>query len=95
MLAESAPWTFSQNNTVMLTHMYNYEPGILLWQCSCHRKEKQNSESFFNNDNNLTLVITMDLKCFFLLAMLVSLYDVIICGVINIENFREILRYFF
>ena len=27
--------------------------------------------------------------------MLVSLYDIISCDVINIKNFREILRYFF
>ena len=62
MLAESAPWTFCQNNTVMLTYSHNHAPGILLWQCSCHRHEKQNSESFFNYDANLTSVITMELK---------------------------------
>ena len=27
--------------------------------------------------------------------MLVSLYEVISCDVINVKNFREILRYFF
>ena len=65
MLAESAPWTFCQNNTVMLTYSHNHAPGILLWQCSCHRNEKQNSESFFNCDANLTSVITTELKFFF------------------------------
>ena len=56
---------FCQNNTVMLTYMHNHAPGILLWQCSCHRNEKQNSEPFFNYDANLTSVITMELKFFF------------------------------
>ena len=65
MLAESAPWTFCQTNTVMLTCSHNHVPGILLWQCSCHRNEKQNSESFFNYDANLTSVITMELKFIF------------------------------
>ena len=37
----------------------------------------------------------MELKGFFFFAMLVSLYDVISCDVINAENFREISRYFF
>ena len=64
-MAESAPWTFCQNNTVMLTYSHNHAPGILLWQCSCHRNEKQNSESFFNYDANLTSVITMELKFIF------------------------------
>ena len=32
---------------------------------------------------------------FFSLAMLVFLYDVISCDVINVENFHELLRYFF
>ena len=38
----------------------------------------------------------MELKfvCF-LFAMLVYLYDGISCDVINVKNFREILRYFF
>ena len=65
-MAESAPWTFCQNNTVMLTYLHNHAPGILLWHYSCHRNEKQNSESFFNYDANLTSVITMELKliCF-------------------------------
>ena len=94
MLAESAPWKFCQNNTVMLTYMHDHAPGILLWQCFCHRNEKQNSESFFNYDANLTSVITMKLKYVFF-AMLVSLYDVISCDVINVKNFRQILRYFF
>ena len=95
MLAESAPWTFCQNNTVMLTYSHNHAPGILLWQCSCHRNEKQNSESFFNYDANLTSVITMERKFIFFFVMLVSLYDVISCDVIHVKNFREILRYFF
>ena len=30
----------------------------------------------------------------FFLAMLVFLYDVITCDIINVENFHEILRYF-
>ena len=65
MLAEIAPWTFWQNNTVMLTYLHNHEPGILLWQCSCHRNEKQNSESFLNYDANLTSLITVELKFIF------------------------------
>ena len=32
---------------------------------------------------------------FFFFEMLVSPYDVISCDVINVKNFREILRYFF
>ena len=65
MLAESVPWTFCQNNTVMLTYSHNHAPGILLWQSCCHRNEKQNSKSFFNYDANLTSVITMELKFIF------------------------------
>ena len=53
------------NNAVMLTYTQDHAPGILLWQCSCHRNEKQNSDSFFNYDVNLTSVITMELKFFF------------------------------
>ena len=34
-------------------------------------------------------------QVYFFFAMLVSLYDVISCDVINVKNFREILRYFF
>ena len=64
-MAESAPWTFCQNNTVMLTYSHNHAPGILLWQSCCHRNEKQNSKSFFNYDANLTSVNTMELKFFF------------------------------
>ena len=68
-------------------------------KCSCHGNEKQNSESFFNYDANLTSVITMELKFIYLFiyffAMLISLYDVISCYVISVKNFREILRYFF
>ena len=38
----------------------------------------------------------MELKLiFFFLAMLISLYDVISCDVINVKIFHEILRYFF
>ena len=80
---------------MMLTYSHNHAPGILLWQCSYHRNEKQNSESFFNYDANLTSAITMELKGVFFFAMLISLYDVISCDVINTENFREISRYFF
>ena len=88
-------WTLCQNNTLMLTFTHNHAPGILLWQCPCHRNEKQNSESFFNYDANLTSVITMELKSiFFFFAMWVSLYDVIGCDIINFKNFRENLRYF-
>ena len=36
----------------------------------------------------------MEVK-FFFFAMLVSLYNVIRCDVINLKKFREILRYFF
>ena len=60
----------------MLIYTHNHAPGILLWQCSCHRKEKQNSESFSNYDANVTSVITMELKfiyfslrCWFLCMM--------------------------
>ena len=52
-------------------------------------------ESFFNYDANLTSVIIMELKFIFFFVMLVSLYDLISCDVINVKNFREILRYFF
>ena len=34
-------------------------------------------------------------QVYFFFAMLVSLYDVISCDVINVKNFPEILRYFF
>ena len=51
MLAESVPWTFCQNNTMMLTCMHNHAPEILLWRCSCHRNKKQNSRSSFNYMN--------------------------------------------
>ena len=95
MLADSAPWTFCQNNAVVLTYSHNHAPGILLWQCSYHRNEKQNSEIFFNYDANLTSVITMELKFIFFFVLLVSLYDVISCNVTNVKNFREILSYFF
>ena len=37
----------------------------------------------------------MELKFIFFFFAMVSLYDVISCDIINIENFREILRYFF
>ena len=50
----------------MLTYSHNHAPGILLWQCSCHRNEKQNFKSFFNYDANLTSVITIELKFIFL-----------------------------
>ena len=73
---------------------HNHAPGILLWQCSCHRNEKQNSESFFNYDTILTSVITMELKYFFRYDVGFS-YDVISWDVINVKNFREILKYFF
>ena len=83
-------WTLCQNNTLMLTFTHNHAPGILLWQFPCHRNEKQNSESFFNYDANLTSVIIMELKfMFFFFAMLISLYDVISCDIINVKNFRE------
>ena len=54
--------------------------------------KKKKFKSFFNYDANLTSVITMELKLFFF-EMLVSLYDVISCGVINVKNFRETLRH--
>ena len=63
-----------------------YVPGILLWQCSCDRNEKQKSESFFSYDANLTSVITMELKFIFFIAMLVSLSDVTSCHVIYVNN---------
>ena len=44
--------TFCQNNAVMLTYRHNHAPKILLWKCSCHRNEKQNSKFFFNYDAN-------------------------------------------
>ena len=84
MLAESAPWTFCQNNTVMLTYTHNHASGILLWY-----------KSFFKYDANLISVIPMELKFIFFFAMLVSLYDVIDCVAITFKNFHEILRYFF
>ena len=62
-MAESAPWTFCQNNAVMLTYSHNHAPGILLWNCSYLRNAKQNS--FFNYDAKLTSLITMELKNFF------------------------------
>ena len=89
-MAESAPWTFCKSNTVMLTYSHNHVPGILLWQCFCLRNAKQNSDSFFNYDANLTWVMTTELKIIFFLSMLVSLYDVISCDIINVKNFRKI-----
>ena len=62
----SAPCNFCQNNTVMLTYTHNHALGILLWQCFCHRNEKQNFQSFFSYNVNLTSVITKELKFFFL-----------------------------
>ena len=44
--------TFCQNNAVMLTYTHNHAPKILLWKCSYHRNEKQNSKFFFNYDAN-------------------------------------------
>ena len=85
---------FCQNNTVMLTYRHNHSLGI--WQCFCHRNEKQNSEPFFNYHANLISVIYYGSRVyFFFFAMLVSLYYVIICDVINVKDFCEILRYFF
>ena len=84
---------FCQNITVMLTNTHNHTPEMLLWRSSCHRNTKQNSKPFFNCDAYLTSVIIMGLKFFF--AMLVSLYDIITCDVINLKNFTKILRYFF
>ena len=46
-MAKCAPWKFGQNNTVMLTYMHNHAPGILLWQCFCHRTEKNSRFSSF------------------------------------------------
>ena len=46
-------------------YTHNHALGILIWQCPCHRNGKQNSESFFNYDTNLTSVITMELKFIF------------------------------
>ena len=37
----------------------------------------------------------MEIKFIFFFALFVSLYDVISCDVINVKNFREILRCFF
>ena len=37
----------------------------------------------------------MELKLYFLFAMLLSPYDVIGYDVISVKNFREILKYFF
>ena len=37
----------------------------------------------------------MELKFIFFFAMLIYLYDVIICDVINGKSFHEILGYFF
>ena len=67
----------------------------MLWRCCYYRNQKQNSKSFFNYDANLTSVITMELKFKFFFAMLIYLYDVIICDVINVKSFHEILGYFF
>ena len=94
MLDGSAARKFCQSNTMMLTYTHNHAPGILLWQCFCQRNEKQNSESFFSYDANLTSVITMELKFFSLCDVGFFLY-VISCDVINVKNLREILRYFF
>ena len=92
MLAESAPWTFRQNNTVMLIYTHNHIPGTLLRQYSSYRNEKQNSKSFFNDDANLTLVITMELNFIFF-----SLWCWFLCmaSLAVTSSFREILRYFF
>ena len=49
---------------VMLTYTDSHAPEIFLWRCSCHRNEKQNSNSFFNYDSNLTSVITTELNFF-------------------------------
>ena len=92
MLAESATWTFCQNNTVMLTYTHNYAPEISLWRCSCLKNEKQNSKSLFNHDANLTSVIIVERKFIYFFSMLLSLYDVISCDVINVKNLLEILR---
>ena len=37
----------------------------------------------------------MELKLYFLFAMMLSPYDVISYDVISVKNFREILKYFF
>ena len=76
----------------MLIYTHNHIPGTLLRQYSSYRNEKQNSKSFFNDDANLTLVITMELNfIFFFFVMLVSLYGVISCDVILPWNFEILL----
>ena len=64
-LKQGAKFVQTYQSVVMLIDTHNHALGILLWQCSCHRNEKQNSESFFNYDANLTSVITMELKFIF------------------------------
>ena len=58
------------------------------------QKWKQNSKITFNYNARLKSVSDYYGTLFFL-AMLVFLYDVISCDIINVENFHEILRYFF
>ena len=61
----------------MTMHRGSYYDSVLA-------KEMKN-KSLFNYDANLTSVITMELKfTFFVFAMLVSLYDVISCDVVNV-----------
>ena len=42
--------------------------------------------SLSSTDANLISVITMEFKFFFFFVMLVSLYDIISCDVINVKN---------
>ena len=83
MLAESAPWTFYQNNTVMLTYSY-YDIVLAL--------EMQNK--ILSLSSTIMLIwhqwLLWNSKLFFYFVMLVYLYDVINCDVINVKNFREI-----
>ena len=37
----------------------------------------------------------MEIKFIFFFALFVSLYHIVSCDIINVKNFREIVRYFF
>ena len=60
-----------------------------------HRGSYYDSVLAIEMKSKINISVYYGTQVVFFFVMLVSLYDVIICDVISIENFREILRYFF
>ena len=84
---------------INLKHLLYFTLVLLLtlWKVNvgrCHKNETQKSKSFFNYHANLTSVITMKLKLFFV-KILLSLYGFISCDVFKVKHLHEFLRYVF